>query len=176
MHSPVPEKRATSTRSSLASKIDSSIWKENVAVGVGRMSDVRSQLVGAFTGYNDGAIFRLANGQTWQQRRYKYKYQYRPQVRIYQDQNRWLAEFDCMDEPIEVVRVHVVEEGTIVSDFNGFDGNSRFEFESGRVWAQAEYRYSYHYAFRPRALVVDGVNGVVLQVEGMSEYVRVRPA
>jgi hypothetical protein len=104
------------------------------------MSEVRSQLVGAFTGYNDGAIFRLTNGQAWQQCRYKYIYKvkYQPKVRIYQDQNRWLAEFDCMDELIEVVRVNVVEEGTIVSDFNGFHGNSRFEFESGRVWKQAE--------------------------------------
>lgn len=80
-----------------------------------------------------------------------------------------------MDEPIEVVRVNIIEEGTIVSNFNGFDGSSRFEFQSGRVWQQAEYRYSYHYAYRPQALVVDGVNGTVLHVEGMSEQVGVRP-
>jgi hypothetical protein len=79
-------------------------------------------------------------------------------------------------KPIEVVRANVLEEGAIVSDFNGFDGSSRFKFESGRVWQQAEYKYSYHYAFRPRAIVVDGVNGVELQVEGMSEKVRVQPA
>ena len=100
------------------------------------MTEIRSQLVGAFNGYNDGAIFRLANGQVWQQRRYnyKYKYKYRPKARIYQAQGRWLMEFDCMDEPIEVVRVNIVEEGTIVSDFNGFDGSSRFQFQSGRAW------------------------------------------
>ena len=46
------------------------------------MNEVRGQLVGAFTGYHDGAAFRLTNGQTWQQRRYKckYKYKYRPHV------------------------------------------------------------------------------------------------
>ena len=142
------------------------------------MSQIRSQVAGAFTGYNDSAIFRLTNGQVWQQKRYKYKYKYkyRPKIRIYQDSGRWFAEFDCMEEPIEVVRVNVLEEGIIVSDFDGFNGSSRFEFQSGRVWEQAEYKYSYHYAYRPNALVVDGVNGTVLHVDGMSEQVRVRRA
>lgn len=140
------------------------------------MSEIRGQLEGAFHGFDDGAIFRLTNGQAWQQRRYKYKYKYkyRPKVRIYQEQSRWFMEFDCMNEPIEVVHVDILEEGAIVSDFNGFDGSSRFEFQSGRVWEQAEYKYSYHYAYRPHAIVVEGVDGIVLQVEGMSDQVRVR--
>lgn len=139
------------------------------------MNEVESRLVGAFSGYHGGAVFRLTNGQAWQQRhyRYRYKYKYRPCVRIYQEQGRRMMEFDCMDEPIEVVRVNILEDGVIVSDFNGFDGNSRFQFDSGRVWEQAEYKYSYHYAYRPHATVIDGIDGVVLQVEGMSESVRV---
>ncbi len=140
------------------------------------MTEFKSRLTGSFTGYRGGAIFRLTNGQVWQQRRYKYqyRYKYRPEVRIYRDGNRWFAEFDCMFEPIEVVRVPVLEEGTIVSDFDGFDGNRRFEFQSGRIWEQAECKYRYHYATRPAALVVEGVDGVLLYVEGMDEGVRVR--
>jgi hypothetical protein len=69
---------------------------------------------------------------------------------------------------------NVLEDGAIVSDFNGFDGSSRFEFESGHVWEQAECKYSYHYAYRPHVMVVDGVDGVVLQVEGMNEAFHVR--
>lgn len=142
------------------------------------MKEITSRLSGDFNGFHGGAVFHLANGQTWQQRRYKYKYKYkyRPHVRIYKQQNQWFAEFDCMDEPIEVVRVQLLEDGTITSDFKGFDGSSTFEFDSGRVWVQAEYKYSYHYAYRPRALVVDGADGIVLQVEGMSDTVRVRRA
>jgi hypothetical protein len=141
------------------------------------MNEIQGRLAGAFTGYHGGAIFRLSNGQVWQQRRYKYKYKYkyRPQVRIYKEQGRRMMEFDCMDEPIEVVRANIVEEGTIVSDFTGFDGRSRFKFDSGRVWEQAEYKYSYHYAYRPEAIIVDGVDGVVLHVDGMDETVQVRP-
>jgi hypothetical protein len=134
------------------------------------MNEIHGQLAGAFTGYHVGATFLLTNGQSWQQRRYKYKYKYkyRPHFRLYKEQGRFMMAFDCMDEPIEVVRVNVLEDGVIVSDFDGFDGSSRFEFESGRVWEQAEYKYSYHYAYRPHAIVVDGISGVVLQVEGMT--------
>jgi hypothetical protein len=140
------------------------------------MSEISSRVAGAFTGYNDGAIFRLTNGQVWQQRRYKYKYRYkyRPKVRIYRDGPRRLAEFDCMDEPVEVVQVSILDEGVIVSDFEGFSDASRFEFQGGTIWEQAEYRYSYHYAYRPSAMVVEGVNGTVLYVDGMAECVRVR--
>lgn len=140
------------------------------------MSEIRSQIAGEFTGYNDGAVFRLTNGQVWQQRRYKYKYKYkyRPHVRIYQQSGKWIAEFDCMDESIEIVQANLLEEGTIISDFNGFDGGARFSFSNGRTWEQAEYKYCYHYAYRPEAVVVDGINGVVLNVAGMTEIVRVR--
>jgi hypothetical protein len=91
---------------------------------------------------------------------------------IYSEQGK----LDCMDEPIEVVRATVLEEGAIISDFNGFDGSARVQLDSGRVWEQAEYKYSYHYAYRPRAIIVDGVNGITLHVEGMNEGVRVRRA
>jgi len=140
------------------------------------MNEIHGRLAGAFTGYHGGAIFRLTNGQIWQQRRYKYKYKYkyRPHFRLYKEQSRFMMAFDCMNEPVEVVRANVLEDGAIVSDFKGFDGSSRFEFESGRVWEQAEYKYSYHYAYRPHAIVIDGISGVVLQVEGMNEAVHVR--
>lgn len=134
------------------------------------------KLYGEFNGYHSGAIFHLSNGQLWQQKKYKYKYKYkyRPSVRIVRDGNKYYAEFDCMSEPIEVVRASIVEDGTIMSDFNGFDGQSRFHFDNGHVWEQAEYKYIYHYAYNPHALVVDGIEGTVLHVDGMSDHVQVR--
>ena len=142
------------------------------------LSKIHSRLRGAFRGYRSEAVFQLSNGQVWQQRRYKYKYKYKyqPTVNIRLEHGRWQAEFDCMDEPIEVVRIQIFEEGTIISEFNGFDRNSRFEFQSGRVWEQAEYKHAYHHAHRPEALVISGISGVMLHVTGMSEHVRVRQA
>ncbi len=106
--------------------------------------------------------------------RYKYKYAYRPEVRIYQDGGEYMMEVSCMDEPIAVVRADIAVEGAIVSDFTGFNQGMKFEFQNGQVWEQAEYKYSYHYAYRPQARVVDGTNGHELHVDGMSETVRVR--
>jgi hypothetical protein len=100
------------------------------------MNEIYSRVAGSFTGYHGGAVFRLSNGQAWQQRRYKYKYKYkyRPRVRIYSEQGKRWMEFDGMNEPIEVVKATVIEEGAIVSDFDGFDGSARFEFENGHIW------------------------------------------
>lgn len=142
------------------------------------MTEISSQLSGEFTGYHDGAVFRLSNGQVWQQRRYKYKYcyKYRPRVRIYQTNGTWMAEFDCMEEAIEVVRAELIEEGPITSEFKGFHSGARFTFANGRVWEQAEPKHSYHYAHRPQALVVHGINGIELHIEGMDDYVTVRRA
>jgi hypothetical protein len=63
-----------------------------------------------------------------------------------------------MNEPIEVVRANILGDGVIVSEFNGFDGSSRFGFAGGCVWEQAEYTTP----IDPYAIVVDGVNGIEL--------------
>lgn len=136
-----------------------------------------SQIDGEFTGYNDGAIFRLANGQVWQQSKYKYKYHYayRPGVRIYADETgSYLMEVEGVDESVEVIQVSIFVEGIIVSDFSGFRQGAIFEFNNGQVWEQMEAKHSYHYAYRPQAIIVEGIDGFQLQVEGMGEPVRVR--
>jgi hypothetical protein len=71
-------------------------------------------------------------------------------------------------------RSDIVCEGVIISDFTGFDGNSEFEFNNGQVWKQAEYKYAYHYAYRPEAVVIDRRDGFTLKVEGMDETAGVR--
>lgn len=72
-------------------------------------------------------------------------------------------------------RGHCVEDGVITSGFRGFKNrDTLFKFQSGRIYQQAEYRYCYRYAYRPRAVVVDGPDGLQLHVEGMSQPVRVR--
>jgi hypothetical protein len=101
-------------------------------------------------------------------------YAYQPSVRLHSRSGRLFLEVPGMGNPIEVVTVSVVEDGTIVSDFNGYSGDSEFQFENGNVWKQSEYKYNYHYAYRPNAIVVDGVNGLQVHIEGMEEPVAVR--
>jgi hypothetical protein len=130
------------------------------------------RIEGAFSGFHDRAVFRLTNGQAWQQSRYKYryKYAYRPEVEFRGSNRMYIP---CMDDEIEVRRVSVLCEGPIVSDFNGFSGDSEFTFQNGQVWQQDRYLYAYHYAYRPSAIVVDGIDGKTLYVEGMSQSAHV---
>ncbi len=134
-----------------------------------------TQIEGDFSGFNGSAVFRLTNGQVWQQARYRYRYHYayRPRVEINRNGNHFVMNVPCMNDQVEIVPATILCEGAIVSDFNGFDGDSVFEFENGQRWQQVAYAYAYHYAYRPSAVVVDGVDGVVLSVDGMDETVQV---
>jgi hypothetical protein len=135
-----------------------------------------TQIEGDFSGFDGGAVFRLANGQVWQQARYRYRYHYayRPRVEVSRQGSGYVMQVPCMNDQIEVVPANVLCEGAIVSDFSGFDGDTIFEFQNGQRWQQAAYKYAYHYAYWPQAIVVDGIEGVVLSVEGMDETVQVR--
>jgi hypothetical protein len=79
-----------------------------------------------------------------------------------------------MDNFVEVRQVRIACAGSIVSDFTGFNVDAQFEFQNGQVWVPAEYKYNYHYALRPVAMVVNGVNGYTLHVEQMSQPLVVR--
>ncbi len=129
-----------------------------------------------FNGFDEGQVFRLDSGHVFQQsvHHYHYHYAYRPRVRVFQQGSNLVIEVEGVPEAVPVREVSCVEEGVIVSDFKGYEGQSLFQFENGHVWGQAEYKYSYHYAYRPNAIVIDGINGLELHVEGMDETVRVR--
>ncbi|ANH33956.1 hypothetical protein [Ralstonia pseudosolanacearum] len=71
--------------------------------------------------------------------------------------------------------MNIVEEGQLKGTFYGFKNRDTvFEFYNGRKWRQNEYHYSYHYAYRPDAKVVDEGGRYMLYVEGMSAAVEVR--
>lgn len=136
-----------------------------------------SQIEDEFFGYNDSAIFRLTNGQVWQQSRYKYlyHYSYRPHVRITVGPfGTFIMEVDGVNESVEVAQVQLVLGGKIVSDFTGHQYGAMFEFHNGQVWQQIENKYRYHYAYSPTGYIVDGLNGLQLFVDGLDDAVRVR--
>lgn len=65
---------------------------------------IKSQIDGNFTGFNADELFKLANGQIWQQAEYRYlhHYAYRPEVIIYQENGSYLMKVDGIEEPIPV--------------------------------------------------------------------------
>lgn len=71
----------------------------------------------------------------------------------------------------------ILAEGQLKGSIKGFkDRDTIFEFYGGRKWRQAEYKYLYHYAYMPRAKVVQEGGRAMLYIEGISEPVEVRPA
>lgn len=137
---------------------------------------ISSFISGEFNGFNEGQLFRLDTGETFQQAvyHYHYHYAYRPRARVFQHGATLAIQVEGVSTVVPVKEVRCLEEGVIVSDFKGYDGQSTFQFENGHVWVQAQYKYCYHYAYRPNALIVDGINGLELHVDGMEETVRVR--
>ena len=71
------------------------------------MTTIRSRIDGEFTGFSGDAVFRLVNGQVWQQARYRdrYRYKYRPEVEIRREGGRQVMYVPFMDESIEVRRI-----------------------------------------------------------------------
>lgn len=71
----------------------------------------------------------------------------------------------------------IVVDGQLKGSFEGFKNRDTvFEFHGGRKWCQAEYRYNYHYAYMPRAKVIQEGGRYMLHVDDMSDAVEVRPA
>lgn len=70
----------------------------------------------------------------------------------------------------------VVEVGQLKGIFEGFkDQDVIFDFcGGGGRWRQAQYKYCYHYAYMPRAKVIEYGGHYLLEVEGMAVGVEVR--
>ena len=71
----------------------------------------------------------------------------------------------------------IVENGQLKGTFKGFKNRETiFEFYGGKKWRQVVYKYHYHYAYMPRAKVVQNGGQYILHVEGMNNSVEVSRA
>ena len=68
---------------------------------------VESRIEGEFSGWEGDTIFKLQNGQLWQQslHAYKYRYLYSPEVLIYKSGSVYKMRVDGVDDEIEVQRL-----------------------------------------------------------------------
>lgn len=58
--------------------------------------------------------------------------------------------------------------------FRGWDGHSIYQLDNGQIWQQDRYMYTYHYAYRPEAQIVDNGSGYEMQVDGCSNNAHVK--
>lgn len=68
---------------------------------------IESQIDGEFSGWDGETIFKLTNGQIWQQSSYAYtySYKYRPKVLIFQASSGFELQVEGIDRRIKVVRI-----------------------------------------------------------------------
>ena len=67
-----------------------------------------------------------------------------------------------------------VTESRIKGAFSGWDGDTLFELTNGQIWQQAEYAYTYHYAYQPKVLIYRDGSYFMMKVEGVEKQIRVR--
>ncbi len=68
---------------------------------------IESRIDGEFTGWDGETIFKLVNGQIWQQAEYAYTYTYKymPKVTIYKSSSGWKMKVEGMSREIRVTRL-----------------------------------------------------------------------
>ena len=68
---------------------------------------IESRIDGNFEGWDGETIFKLENGQIWQQSSYayKYSYKYRPKVLIYKTKSGYKMKVEGVEETIYVKRI-----------------------------------------------------------------------
>lgn len=71
------------------------------------MSLITSRISDSFEGAQGDSVYKLDNGQVWQQSKYfyKYKYSYRPRVRIEASGYRGVMHVEGFDREIQVERL-----------------------------------------------------------------------
>jgi hypothetical protein len=65
-------------------------------------------------------------------------------------------------------------ESTIKGDFEGWEGETIFQFDNGQIWQQAEYDYMYSYSYRPDVTIYRTSAGCRMKVEGEDETILVK--
>jgi hypothetical protein len=76
-------------------------------IPIGGQQVIESQIDGDFKGWDGETIFKLTNGQIWQQSSYAYMYHYAygPEVTIYKVNGRFKMKVEGVEDTIEVVRI-----------------------------------------------------------------------
>jgi len=67
----------------------------------------------------------------------------------------------------------IVHRAYIESEFTGFDEDALFHLSNGTYWLQAEYKYWYHYAYRPQVEIYRVSGRFYLRLVGRQESVAV---
>lgn len=132
----------------------------------------KGRINGRFDGFNRDKIFKMDNGTFWVQARYRYwyRYSYRPEVTIVQENGLYVLYVEGESVPIK--RIYNVIESNIVGAFNGWDGSKKYKLLNGQVWQQTEYKYEYVYSYQPDVIIAEIMGKSIMFVEGTQVEVK----
>ena len=145
---------------------------------------IETQIDGEFEGWEGETIFKMMNGQIWQQSSYAYMYSYAysPEVIIYKTSSGYVMKVDGVEETINVVQINAnnssntisrVIETQIDGEFEGWEGETIFKMMNGQIWQQSSYAYMYSYAYSPEVIIYKTSSGYVMKVDGVEETINV---
>jgi hypothetical protein len=88
-------------------EMDKQVPDSTKSIKVETPSAIESQIDGEFNGWDGETIFKLTNGQIWQQSSYDYTYHYayRPKVAIYKVNGKYKMKVEDVKNTIEVKRI-----------------------------------------------------------------------
>ena len=138
---------------------------------------IESTIDGEFNGWSGETLYKLTNGQFWQQSSYyyNYSYDYRPDVLIYRSGTGYKMLVEGESKAVDVQRLTDVIESKVEGDFEGWEGETVYRLTNGQVWQQSAYHYHYHYAYRPDVLIYkDGYGYKMIVVDDDDEPISVR--
>lgn len=125
-------------------------------------NSISSNIDGEFTGWRGDTLYRLTNGQYWQQSlyHYYYYYAYNPQVIIYSSYGSYkMHVVGDSDEDVTVALITNVIDSRINGEFTGWEGQTSYELSNGQIWEQTDFHYHYHYAYSPEVIIYRSVSG-----------------
>ncbi len=149
---------------------------------------LNNSISGQFSGFANGNVFKLGNGQIWEQTGYDIHYYnaFSPEVIIYSDTfdykmfvkgaNR-IVTVKPLTSIASTPAIETYINSLVTSDFKGFESGAIFVLNNGSsgTWEQTSYDYQYHYAYRPQAIVFGSPSGYKMLIPSMSAYVTVKP-
>ena len=85
-----------------------------------------------------------------------------------------ISRTDAQSGPPAEHQVNIVRRSQISGSFEGFDDETLFKLTDGTFWLQDEYKYWYHYAYCPKAVILQEGGALYIQVDNQDQVVRVR--
>ena len=125
---------------------------------------ISSNIDGEFTGWDGETLYKLTNGQYWQQSSYYYYYYYAygPKVIVYASNGSYKMHVEgSSGQDVTVVPISSVIESRIDGEFTGWEGNTSYTLTNGQIWQQTDYHYHYHYAYSPQVIIYRSYSGVI---------------